>query len=317
MSETIEATVAMLAAVLLAWSGAWAWRRKNLLLKWAGAGVAALLSLAAVTISVLIVLALDRLGSRSAPPVELQLAGTADQVHRGHEIVVGFCSGCHAAPDGLTGGSDLGKDLPLPIGSFVASNLTPAGRLSQWSDSDIFRAIRNGVAPDGSWLLIMSFTNAGKLSDEDTLAVIAYLRTLPARGTDTGTSPDRLSLLGLLMLGADLLPDGKPIVRGVVAAPPRAPTAQFGNYILSYQDCRECHGKDLTGGVPGQLAPLGPDLGVVKGWTYEEFVATMRTGTDPSGHRLGDVMPWQTAGRMQDDELRAVYDYLVQLPALQ
>jgi mono/diheme cytochrome c family protein len=313
MSETIEATVPMIAAVLLAWSSAWAWRRKNLLLKWAGAGIATLLSLVAVAMSVLIVVALDRLESRSAPPVELQLVGSANQVHRGHEIVDGFCSGCHAAADGLTGGRDLGEDLPLPIGAFVAPNLTPAGQLSHWSDSDIFRAIRNGVGRDGRWLVMMSYTNAGKLSDEDTLAVIAYLRTLPARGADTGASPDHLTLLGLLMLGAGLLPDGKPIVHGVVTAPPRTPTAQFGEYILSYQDCRECHGKTLGGGAPGQLAPLGPDLSVVKGWTYEQFVATMRTGTDPNGQKLGDIMPWQPIGRMQDDELRAIYDYLTQL----
>ena len=71
-------------------------------------------------------------------------------------------------------------------------------------------------------------------------------------------------------------------------------------------------GEDLTGGVPGQMAPLGPDLSVVKRWTYEQFAATLRTGTDPDGNKLGDVMPWRTVGRMQDDELRAIYAYLTQ-----
>ena len=40
----------------------------------------------------------------------------------------------------LTGGLNFGKDFPVPIGSFVSSNLTPAGQLSHWSDGDIFRA---------------------------------------------------------------------------------------------------------------------------------------------------------------------------------
>jgi hypothetical protein len=37
----------------------------------------------------------------------------------------------------------------------------------------------------------------------------------------------------------------------------------------------------LTGGVPRRLAPLGPDLNLAKGWKFEEFVTTMRSGVDP------------------------------------
>jgi hypothetical protein len=60
------------------------------------------------------------------------------------------------------------------------------------------------------------------------------------------------------MLGAGMLPRGKPVSTGVVTAPLNCPGLQYGEYILSYQDCRACHGDKLTGGVPGQLAPLGP-----------------------------------------------------------
>ncbi|WP_426419704.1 hypothetical protein [Bradyrhizobium genosp. A] len=63
--------------------------------------------------------------------------------------------------------------MPVPVGAFVSSNLTPAGPLGRWSDGEIFRAIRNGVDRDGRWLIIMSYTNAGKLSDDDAKAVIA------------------------------------------------------------------------------------------------------------------------------------------------
>jgi len=83
---------------------------------------------------------------------------------------------------------------------------------------------------------------------------------------------------------------------------------------LSYQDCRECHGANLTGGVQDQLAPIGPSLSVVKGWTLEEFVTTMRTGVDPGGHQLSNQMPWQPIGKMDDEELGAVYAYLTHRP---
>ena len=89
-------------------------------------------------------------------------------------------------------------------------------------------------------------------------------------------------MLGLAMLGAGMLPSGKPIVTEHISAPLKGPTFQFGEYILSYQDCRECHGKNLTGGMPGQLGPLGPDLNLVKDWTLEGFIATMRTGSIPT-----------------------------------
>ena len=52
----------------------------------------------------------------------------------------------------------------------------------------------------------------------------------------------------------------------------------------------------------------------MKGWKLEEFVATMRTGVDPNGHELSKEMPWQPIGRMSDEELSAVYEYLTHSP---
>jgi mono/diheme cytochrome c family protein len=317
MSEMLEVAIAIALALLLALASLGAFRHKKAVMRWAVGGVAAFFSLIATLISVLAIVGLARLHARSAPPPSLNVAATAEQVRRGRDIADGFCSGCHA-PDptltALTGGHDLGDHLPL-LGSFVTSNLTPEGPLARWSDGEIFRAIRHSVGADGRKLFIMSLTSASKLSDHDTKAVIGYLRSLPASGSNTGTVPDRFSLVGLKMLGAHLLPNGEPINAAPVTAPAKAPTAEFGKYILSYQDCRQCHGTNLTGGVPGQIGPLGPDLSGVKVWTLDQFVATMRTGIDPNGHELGKEMPWQPIGRMDDDELRAIYEYLVRLPA--
>jgi mono/diheme cytochrome c family protein len=270
--------------------------------------------MAATLVSVIAIVGLFKVHARSAPIPDLKVAGTPEQIRRGQEISNGFCSGCHSKTGTLTGGLDLAEDIPVPIGSFVSSNLTSAGRLNNWSHGDIFRAIRNSVDRDGRWLIMMSYTNSGKLSDDDTSAIIAYIRSLPAAGKATGNPPDHLNLLGVMMLGAGMLPRGKPVSAGIVTAPPKSPSLQYGEYILSYQDCRACHGDELTGGVPGQLAPLGPDLNLVKGWKLEEFIATMRTGVDPNGHQIGKQMPWQPIGRMGDEELAAVYQYLTHLP---
>jgi hypothetical protein len=156
------------------------------------------------------------------------------------------------------GDVDIGEHFPIPVGSFVSSNLTPAGQLNRWSDGEIFRAIRNAIDADGHWLTIMSYTNAGKLSDDDIQALIAYLRKQPAAGRETVDPPDRLNLLGVIMLGAGMLPGGKPVLTGVITAPIKGHTVQYCEYILSYQDCRECHGANLTGGVEVSSGPWDP-----------------------------------------------------------
>jgi len=298
----------------LIWSGVRAWRAKRPVAKWGGVMLAAVLALPLSGVSALTAAGIVKQHARSAPVPDLKVEATPEQVARGRAVADGFCAGCHSKTGVLSGGGDVGRDLPLPIGSFVPANLTPTGDLRHWSDGEIFRAIRNGVDARGRWLAIMSFTNAGRLSDDDTKAVIAYLRTLPMSGERTPDPPDHFSLLGLAMLGAGMLPDAKPVFSGVIVAPPKGPNARYGKYLLSYQDCRVCHGKDLAGGVPGQLPPLGPDLGIVKGWSQAQFIATLRTGVDPNGHQLGEQMPWRPIGRMDDDELAAIYQYLTSLP---
>lgn len=305
--------VAAIAASLI-WSGFCAWRIKNRFLKWGGLVPAAVLAVAASSVCALMIVGMVKQHVRRAPIPTLRVEATPERIARGKGIVDGFCGACHSKTGTLTGGRDMGEDFPIPVGSFMSSNLTPAGPLKHWSDGEIFRAIRNGVDADGRWLTVMSYTNAGRLSDDDTQAVIAYLRSVPAAGEQTRDPPDRLNPLGVAMLGAGMLPSGKPVIIGSIAAPPKGPTFQFGEYILSYQDCRECHGPQLTGGVPGQMAPLGPGLNLVKDWKLAEFIATMRTGTDPNGHEISEQMPWRPLGRMDDDELAAVYVYLTHLP---
>ena len=112
-----------------------------------------------------------------------------------------------------------------------------------------------------------------------------------------------------------MIPEGEPPITEAIAMPPKGPTADIGKYILSCQDCVLCHGADLAGGIPGQPAPVEPNLSAVKGWTQEQFIIALRTGVDPDGHALNNkLMPWPNVGRMDDEGLAAVYAYITSLP---
>jgi mono/diheme cytochrome c family protein len=310
MQDLLCSLLLVSVAIFLVWLSIRARRVGNRLLRWSGIVSSAALAAVAWGFLVLAIAGSIKQHSRSAPVPEVRIVGTADQLRRGAAIVDSFCAACHSKYGPLTGGMDVGKELAAPVGSFITSNLTPAGALSEWSDGEIFRAIRNGIDARGNWLTIMSYTNASKLSDADIYAVILYIRSRPAAGAVTAEPPDHLNLLGLAMLGAGLLPAGNPVFAGQLRAPPKGPTASYGEYILSYQDCRACHGPNLTGAVPGQIAPKGPNLQVVRAWSKEQFIATMRTGLDPTGRPLSELMPWRALGRMDDDELTAVFEYL-------
>ena len=206
------------------------------------------------------------------------------------------------------------KGIPLPIGSFITANLTPGGPLKDWSDGEIFRTLRTGIDRDGHHLVIMSAVPVRNMSDEDLQALIGFLRSQPAVDNDTPNPPDQPSFLAVIMFGAGMLPQGQAPVPGMIAAPTKGPTAEYGEYIVGYAGCRDCHGADLKGKEPGGFEPAGPSLRVVKGWTAAQFLTTLRTGVDPSGHALSGPMPWKVLRRMDDNDLTAIYQYLASLP---
>jgi mono/diheme cytochrome c family protein len=194
----MNALAALLAAfTLLAMLAVRALRFKRPFVHWGGASLAGLAAIACLAPAVLMAAGLSKARFRRAPTPNITIPATAEQVQRGQAIASGFCGACHSSTDTMTGGRDLGEHLPVPIGHFIAANLTPVGPLSRWSDGQIFRAIRNSIDADGRWLTVMSLTNVGRLSDQDVEALIAYIRSLPASGKPTPDPPDALNPLGL------------------------------------------------------------------------------------------------------------------------
>ena len=314
----LSISLALLAfAVFLGWTAVRAWRARNALVRWGGGVLSSLLTVIVAAVSLLALVALTRLyAPRAAAAPNLKVAGTPEHVERGRYLANSLCVECHSttAELPLTGGVDFAREIPLPVGIITSANLTPAGPLKNWSDGEIFRALRTGIDHDGHHLILMSAVPVRNMSDEDLQAVIAFLRSQPAVAYETPDPPDQPSFLAILMFGAGMIPAGQPPVPGEIAAPAKGPTVEYGEYLVGFVGCRDCHGPDLTGRKDRGFGPSGPSLRVVQGWTAPQFLTTLRTGSDPSGHALKTSMPWKVVGRMDDNDLTAIYRYLASLP---
>ena len=100
-------------------------------------------------------------------------------VDRGRYLyTVASCALCHGS-DGA-GGAKLSW---RPLGTVWARNLTPDREtgLGPWTDGEIVRAIRSGIAKDGRPLhwQAMIWDHASNWDEEDVRALIAFLRVLP------------------------------------------------------------------------------------------------------------------------------------------
>ena len=85
------------------------------------------------------------------------------------------CTGCHQA--NFAGGPLPGR----PADSVPAANLTPAGRLSAWTEADFIRTIRTGVRPDGRPIdnADMPWQAFAQFKDDELKAIWLYLQSLP------------------------------------------------------------------------------------------------------------------------------------------
>jgi mono/diheme cytochrome c family protein len=113
-----------------------------------------------------------------------------DKVKKGFYLAtIAHCMECHTpmGPRGREFGSKLGTGgfkFPGPWGVSVSRNITAhkTKGIGAWTDAEIKRAITNGVSKDGSKLKPpMDFAAYAKLTAADLDAVVAYIRTVPAK----------------------------------------------------------------------------------------------------------------------------------------
>jgi mono/diheme cytochrome c family protein/cytochrome c553 len=256
---------------------------------------------------------------RVSPAPELTVASTPEQIARGEYLTGLSCIGCHGSVDAqgnqtrerpLSGGWNVGASKGVGYAGLIAAeNLTPGGKLANYTDGEILRALRNSVDKDGHLLSAMSLLPYDQISNADLEAIIAYLRSLPPVVNKLPTG-DHLNYIGMLAAGAGYY--GNPNVPSTtVIAPPEGVTPEYGKYVATYGDCRTCHGPDMTGTKATIVLPAAPDVRpYVSSISEDQFMEMMRTGVRPNKVPFTDYMPWQNAENMTDNDLAALYLYL-------
>jgi mono/diheme cytochrome c family protein len=117
-------------------------------------------------------------------------ADMADKVMKGFYLVtIGHCMECHTpmGPKGREFETSYGKggfDFKGPWGVSTSRNITSHKEkgIGAWSDAEIKRAITDGVRKDGSRMKPpMGYEFYKNMTEGDLDAIVAYLRTVPAK----------------------------------------------------------------------------------------------------------------------------------------
>lgn len=246
---------------------------------------------------------------------EAVVAAPPELVAQGYRLArLHGCLSCHG--EGLTGNHVF---RAWPVGDIIAPNLTKLARLR--SDEQLAAAIRQGIAPDGRGLLVMTSAVHARMTPEETAALITWMRSLPVKdGLDI---PFRLRLLGRLMLilgDFRLQPVAVREYRQMMPAD-MGPRHARGRYLAA-TICAECHGPALDGGPTpfadtnpsfGLEGNLPPDLAIAAGYDAAQFRTLMKTGVPPGGRNLAVMTEVATSDLryLTDDEINAIYGYLI------
>ena len=260
-----------------------------------------------------------------------QFERTPERLTRGRYLTQALlgCEICHSPRDWTQHGAPMlpgmelaGQTLPLAgfPGTLVAPNLTPdpeTGSVS-WSDDQIARAIREGIKHDDGILFpMMPYSEYKNLSDEDLAAVVVYVRSVTPVRNPLPVSHINFPV-NYLVRGA-----AEPILEPVKGPDPSDVVAR-GKYMV-HLGCG-CHnvvdklgyaGGEHLAGPWGDVTSvnLTPDASGIGYYTEATFITALRTGY-VGARKLNSIMPFDDFKNLTNDDLRAMFAYLRDLPAV-
>ena len=272
--------------------------------KWVGYGLAGLMGLGLLAAAIVYLVSEHEIRRQYAVPfASIAVPHDAGSIEKGKRLatVYGCFNSCHGKQ---MEGSEL-YDEP-GIAKINAPNLTRVVR--EYTDAQLERLIRRGVKRDGTTTWIMPAPMFSRLSDEDLVQIIAFVRSSPVLdGPMREVTVRPLGRLGIVTgqfkpLAGEIGPE---VIR--VAVTDRSDPLAFGKYLVQTA-CTECHGADLN----GSEFLHAPSLAVSAAYSDDDFRRLMRTGVAIGGRQVGMMTE---VGRtrfpsLTDDEVDAVREYL-------
>jgi mono/diheme cytochrome c family protein len=242
------------------------------------------------------------------------------------------CDDCHT--DSKNGGKPYagGRLLRTTFGPIATPNITPDREtgIGGWSLKDFVRAMRFGIAPDGShYVPAFPFSSFGKLTDSDLADLKAFLDSLkPVAQPVAGVQDIALATRARAAIGIAASTSTHP-------EPARNddPVVARGRYLVeTVGHCGDCH-TPLTwlgapdrdrylagsrGGLEGKKAPnITPDTdsGIGK-WSEDDIASLLKDGGTPDGDFVGGSMAEivRNTARLAAGDRRAIAVYLKTLP---
>jgi len=260
-------------------------------------------------------------------------ASSDSQVARGAYLALaGNCMTCHTARGGLPYAGGLG--IATPFGTVFTSNLTPDANtgIGSWSSAHFWRALHNGRSKSGRLLYpAFPYTSYTQITREDSDAMFAYLRSLPAVNQPNQPNTLRFPFQTQAALAVWRALYFKPGVYQADAS--RNAEWNRGAYLVNgLGHCSACHSpRDALGGTRQNLALAGglipmqnwyapsltsPYEAGVGTWDPEHIVNLLKngvaTGASVSGP-MAEVVLRSTQYLSQPD-LGAMARYLKELP---
>ncbi len=274
------------------------------------------------------------IGAKKRTLTDRKFESNPARLARGKYLVdsVNECYGCHTDSDwtkrgappvsGREGSGHVWSTEGLPW--LVSPNITPDKEtgIGNWSDDTLARAIREGIGHDGRALFpTMPYPDYRQMSDEDLGSIIAYVRSMPPIRNELPTTrmPFPLNFFTQSM--------PEPITAPVGPSDQSGPAAR-GAYLARMGACADCHtpqeeegrpipGMDYAGGfivngANGERIASSNITPAPSGISYYDertFIQAMRQGK-VGARELHSEMPWIFYGRMNEDDLKAIFAYL-------
>ena len=244
----------------------------------------------------------------------------------------GNCQTCHTAQGGQPYAG--GRGIATPFGAVFTSNLTPDDKtgIGSWSSAHFWRAMHNGRSKNGRLLYpAFPYTSYTQVTREDSDALFAYLRSLPAVVQPNQPHALRFpyqSQAALAVWRALYFSPG-------VYQPDTARSADWnrGAYLVKgLGHCAAGHttrnalgatdtGLDLAGGlIPMQnwYAPslTSPYEAGVSDWDRQHIVNLLKNGVSPRASVTGPMaeVVQRSTQYLSDADLGAMAQFLKELP---